>query len=128
MKSKLSNVVSLRLPDSIYHLWMTWMATGHYKNMGDMIRHQMAKIHGVEPITTYAPRPGKAPKRRPYKDVDPSLTQQLQRVGNNLNQLAYEANRDKSPNDADAICARLDVIQSDIILIREAWTGLKKCT
>lgn len=58
-------------------------------------------------------------KRREAPKVDPALLRELARIGNNLNQLAYAANR-REPVPAAAVVARLIEIDRELSAIRKA--------
>ena len=62
----------------------------------------------------------KPPRRRKRAEVDPTLLRELARIGNNLNQLARWANRDKKAVEARAVIARLIEIDRELMAIREA--------
>ena len=61
------------------------------------------------------------PRRRRRVAVDPALIRELARVGNNLNQLARWANRDRQAVEARAVIARLIEIDREIAAIRQAY-------
>ena len=61
------------------------------------------------------------PRRRRRVAVDPALVRELARVGNNLNQLARWANRDRQAVEARAVIARLIEIDREIAVIRQAY-------
>lgn len=61
---------------------------------------------------------GTTVKRRKRADVDPALLRQLAQIGNNLNQLARWANRDKSKVEAMAVIARLIDIDREVAALR----------
>ena len=61
------------------------------------------------------------PRRRRRVAVDPALIRELARVGNNLNQLARWANRDREAVEARAVIARLIEIDREIAVIRQAY-------
>lgn len=67
-----------------------------------------------------APMPRRRRRRRKRAEVDPALLRELARIGNNLNQLARWANRDKKAVEARAVIARLIEIDREIDAIREA--------
>ena len=60
------------------------------------------------------------PRRRRRAAVDPALLRELAKIGNNLNQLARWANRDKQAVEARAVIARLIEIDREIAAIRKA--------
>ena len=58
------------------------------------------------------------PRRRSRAPVDPALLRQLALIGNNLNQLARWANRDRGGTDAVAVVARLIEIDRELSAVR----------
>lgn len=60
----------------------------------------------------------KPPRRRSRPPVDPALLRQLALIGNNLNQLARWANRDRGGVDAVAVVARLIEIDRELSTLR----------
>jgi hypothetical protein len=62
----------------------------------------------------------KPPRRRQRSSVDPALLRQLALIGNNLNQLARWANRDRGGVDAVAVVARLIEIDRELTALRAA--------
>ncbi|MBA1159404.1 MobC family plasmid mobilization relaxosome protein [Microvirga mediterraneensis] len=59
-------------------------------------------------------------RRRSRPLVDPALLRQLALIGNNLNQLARWANRDRGGVDAVAVVARLIEIDRELSAVRAA--------
>lgn len=59
-------------------------------------------------------------RRRSRSAVDPALLRQLALIGNNLNQLARWANRDKGAVPASAVIARLIEIDRELCLLRRS--------
>lgn len=57
-------------------------------------------------------------KRRKRVAVDPALLRQLAQIGNNLNQLARWANRDRQSVEAQAVIARLIEIDRELAALR----------
>lgn len=68
------------------------------------------------------------PRRRRRSAVDPALLRELARIGNNLNQLARWANRDKNAVEARAVIARLIEIDREIAAIRKAHGPASEAT
>ena len=60
------------------------------------------------------------PRRRRRAVADPALLRELGRIGNNLNQLAQWANREKGGVPAVAVLARLVEIDRELRLVRES--------
>ena len=60
------------------------------------------------------------PRRRRRAVADPALLRELGRIGNNLNQLARWANREKGGVLAVAVLARLVEIDRELRLVRES--------
>jgi hypothetical protein len=116
---KLVTVVGVRLPADERDRWVALKNQGGYRNLGDLLRHHMAMITQVDPILTWMPTPQRAPGRRDYVAVDPLLVRQLQWIGNNLNQLAHNANAYKAAHDAAEIIARLTSIQKILVSLRD---------
>lgn len=67
---------------------------------------------------------GTKPRSRKRIDVDPALLRQLAQIGNNLNQLARWANRDKSKVDALAVIARLIEIDREMAAVPLSVEGV----
>ena len=63
---------------------------------------------------------GAKARRRRRSTADPALVRELARVGNNLNQLARWANRDKGGVEAVAVLARLVEIERELVALRGA--------
>ena len=63
---------------------------------------------------------GAKARRRRRSLADPALVRELARVGNNLNQLARWANRDKGGVEAVAVLARLVEIERELAALRGA--------
>ena len=63
---------------------------------------------------------GAKARRRRRSVADPALVRELARVGNNLNQLARWANRDKGGVEAVAVLARLVEIERELVALRGA--------
>ena len=63
---------------------------------------------------------GAKARRRRRSLADPALVRELARVGNNLNQLARWANRDKGGVEAVAVLARLVEIERELVALRGA--------
>ncbi|PYE84199.1 mobilization protein MobC [Phyllobacterium leguminum] len=63
---------------------------------------------------------GTRPMKRNRVEVDPALVRQLAQIGNNLNQLARWANRDKRAVEALAVIARLVEIEREIVALRHS--------
>ena len=63
---------------------------------------------------------GAKARRRRRSVADPALVRELARVGNNLNQLARWANRDKGGVEALAVLARLVEIERELVALRGA--------
>lgn len=61
--------------------------------------------------------------RRSRVDVDPALLRQIAQIGNNLNQLARWANRDKAKVEAVAVIARLIEIDREVAALRASIVG-----
>lgn len=78
-------------------------------NLSDLIRHAVD---------------GTKPRNRKRIDVDPALLRQLAQIGNNLNQLARWANRDKGNVDALAVIARLIEIDRELAALRLSLGGV----
>lgn len=57
-------------------------------------------------------------RRRERVDTDPVLLRQLAQIGNNLNQLARWANRDRRGVEALAVIARLIEIDRELVALR----------
>ena len=57
-------------------------------------------------------------RRTPVPKADPALLRQIAGIGNNLNQLARWANRDKSKVEALAVIARLIDIDREVAALR----------
>lgn len=100
-KPKLSRI-EIRLSPEEKASWEE-RASASGLNLSDLIRH------AVE---------GTKPPRRKRIDVDPALVRQVAQIGNNLNQLARWANRDKSKVDAMAVIARLIDIDREVAALR----------
>ena len=60
------------------------------------------------------------PRRHQPRAVDPELVRELARVGNNLNQLARWANREKGGAEAVAVVARLIELDRELGALRRA--------
>ena len=60
------------------------------------------------------------PRRNQPRRVDPELLRELARIGNNLNQLARWANREKRGADAMAVVARLIELDRELAQLRRA--------
>ena len=60
------------------------------------------------------------PRRHQPRAVDPELVRELARVGNNLNQLARWANREKGGVEAVAVVARLIELDRELGALRRA--------
>ena len=60
------------------------------------------------------------PRRHQPRAVDPALLRELARVGNNLNQLARWANREKGAASAVAVVARLIELDRELGALRRA--------
>ena len=60
------------------------------------------------------------PRRHPPRAVAPELVRELARVGNNLNQLARWANREKGGASAVAVVARLIELDRELGALRRA--------
>ena len=60
------------------------------------------------------------PRRHQPRAVDPELVRELARVGNNLNQLARWANREKGGAEAVAVVARLIELDRELSALRRA--------
>ena len=60
------------------------------------------------------------PRRHQPRAVDPELVRELARVGNNLNQLARWANREKGGAEAVAVVARLIELDRELAALRRA--------
>ncbi len=67
---------------------------------------------------------GLKPSKRKRIDVDPALIRELAQIGNNLNQLARWANRDKESVEAVAVIARLIEIDRSLGALREQVEAL----
>ena len=63
---------------------------------------------------------GAKARRRRRSTADPALVRELARIGNNLNQLARWANRDKGGVEAVAVLARLVEIERELVALRGA--------
>lgn len=63
---------------------------------------------------------GSRPPQRRRAATDPALLRELAQIGNNLNQLARWANRDKRAVPALAIIARLIEIERELAALRRA--------
>ena len=59
-------------------------------------------------------------RRHQPRRVDPELLRELARIGNNLNQLARWANREKRGADAVAVVARLIELDRELTRLRQA--------
>lgn len=98
-----SSRLELRLASEVKTAWEE-KAAASGMTLSDLIRH------AVE---------GTKPPRRKRVDVDPALLRQIAQIGNNLNQLARWANRDKSKVDALAVIARLIEIDREVSALRQ---------
>lgn len=119
-REKLSRIVNFRTTPDDHARWKRAAKESRCKNLGDWIRAQIS-VDGVKPLLTWQPTPKRIPKNRPYILADPALVQQIQRIGNNLNQLAYNANTHKSANDTKEILERLDEIQEALNFLRDNY-------
>ena len=90
--------IELRLAPDVKTAWEN-KAAACGLSLSDLIRH------AVE---------GTKPPRRKRIDVDPELVRQVAQIGNNLNQLARWANRDKGKVDAMAVISRLNDIDRGV--------------
>lgn len=100
-KHKLSRI-EIRLTQEEKSAWENKAAASGI-NLSSLIRH------AVE---------GTNPPRRKRIEVDPALVRQIAQIGNNLNQLARCANRDKSKVEALAVIARLIDIDREVAALR----------
>lgn len=86
----------------------TWTAKAHSAGLtlSDLVRHALD---------------GTRMRRRDRAAVDPALLRQLAHIGNNLNQLARWANRDRSRVEAAAVIAHLIEIDRELAVIRSRF-------
>ncbi len=76
-------------------------------SLSELVRRSLDSVRAVR--RRHQPRP-----------VDPELLRELARIGNNLNQLARWANREKRGADAVAVVARLIELDRELAQLRKA--------
>ncbi|MDO5758270.1 MAG: MobC family plasmid mobilization relaxosome protein [Rhodobacterales bacterium] len=88
---------------------MRWhrVAEARGVSLSELVRRSLDGVRAVR--RRHQPRP-----------VDPELLRELARIGNNLNQLARWANREKRGADAVAVVARLIELDRELAQIRKA--------
>nr|CRY96120.1 hypothetical protein [uncultured prokaryote] len=99
--------IEIRIVDEAKEAWEGKAADAGL-SLSDLIRHA---VEGTEPM------------KRNRVDVDPVLLRQLAQIGNNLNQLARWANRDKRKVEALAVIARLIEIDRELSDLRQSIEG-----
>lgn len=86
-----------------------WHATAEARgvSLSDLVRQGLDGVRAVR-------------RRHQPRSVDPDLLRELARIGNNLNQLARWANREKQAADAVAVVARLIELDRELSALRRA--------
>lgn len=94
--------IELRIADETKMAWEEKAGKAGL-SLSDLIRHGVDGVHI---------------RKRERIGVDPTLLRQLAQIGNNLNQLARWANRDKRGVEALAVIARLIEIDRELEALR----------
>ncbi|WP_299656840.1 MobC family plasmid mobilization relaxosome protein [uncultured Jannaschia sp.] len=86
-----------------------WHATAEARgvSLSELVRHGLDGVRAIR-------------RRHQPRSVDPDLLRELARIGNNLNQLARWANREKRAADTVAVVARLIELDRELTALRRA--------
>ena len=97
-QSKLDQVITLRVDAGTRANWQA-QAQAAGLPLGDWLREQVASGTGRRTL----------PRRNPPLLVDPKLLGAIERIANNLNRLAWAANRQQWPGEIDLLPCLIDI-------------------